>query len=168
MKICILMTLILFAFDPSQTNEIKLEIGSVLPTTYVPQKNRNLYMTHSSQFRPYIERKVGGIKYIIAYEEETREIKYISTYDKRFKTSGGLMVGEYIDVQGDQVSSYPGWEIRGPDGEDGWRPLLGFDSEMTIRSGGRDATLKLRPSQYRLEAGQLVKAKIKAFVKGSN
>src|SRR2546427_5223531 len=168
MKICILIALILFVFGPPQMDEIKLEIGSVLPTRYVPQKNRNLYMTHSSQFRPYIERKVGGIKYIIAYEEKTREIKYISTYDKRFKTSGGLIVGGYIDVQGDQVSAYPGWEIRGPKSEDGWQPLLGFDSEITIRSGGRDATLKLRPTQYRLEAGQLVKGKIKAFVKGSN
>jgi hypothetical protein len=168
MKICILIALMLFAFGPPQTDEIKLEIGLLLPAEYVPHENRNLYMTHSSQFRPFIERKVGGIKYIIAYKAETREIKYISTYDKRFKTSGGLMVGGYIDVQGDQVSAYPGWEIRGPEGEDGWQPLLGFDSEMTIRIRGRDATLKLRPRQFRLEAGQLVKAKIKAFVKGSN
>jgi hypothetical protein len=164
----ILIALSLLTFGAFQKEELKLEIGSVLPARYVPKKNRGLYMTHSAQFRPFVKRKVGGIEYIIAYREESREIKYLSTYDKRFQTSGGLRVGNYVEVQGSQVEVYPGWEIRGPEGEDGWQPLIGFNSEMTIRIDGKDVALKLKPAQYQLDSAQPLRAKILAFVKGSN
>ena len=168
MRISILIALALFTLGVSQEEEINLEIGSVLPAKYVPKESRNLYMTHSAQLRPFVERKVGGIKYTIAYVEGSREIKYISTHDKRFRTSSGLRVGGYVEVRGAEAEVYPGWEIRGPDGEDGWQPIIGFDDEMTILSGGRDATLKLPPTQYRLESERPVRAKIRGFVKGSN
>ena len=166
MKIGLIIAASLLTFGVSQKVDIKLEVGSVLPARYVPKRNRNFYMTHSAQFRPFIERDVAGVRYVIAYDEKRRLIKYISTSDKYFRSADGFQVGGYIEVHNEQLSVYPGWEIRGPEDKDGWQPLVGFNSEMTILEGGSDTKLELK--QYRLDSEQPVKAKIIAFVKGGN
>lgn len=166
MKITILIVAAFLMFGVSQKAEIKLEVGTVLPAKYVPKNNRNLYMTHSGQFRPFIQRDVAGVRYVIAYEEKSRVIKYISTSDKQFKPADGLRVGGYVEVNNEQVEVYPGWEIRGPEDKDGWQPLIGFNSEMTVFDGGKETKIELK--QYRLESEQKVRAKIIAFVKGNN
>lgn len=166
MKISIVILALFFTFGVSEKADIKLEVGSVLPAKHVPKINRNLYMTHSAQFRPFIEREIVGIKYVIAYDEKSRIIKYISTTDKKFKSADGLQVGSYVEVDNEQMSVYPGWEIRGPEDTEGWQPLVGFDSKVTVLDGGKDTQIELK--QYRLESEQPVKAKIIAFVKGSN
>ena len=79
-----------------------------------------------------------------------------------------IRVRPYVEVQAEQVEVYPGWEIRGPEGADGWQPLIGFNSEVTILSNGREAVLKLPLGQYRVESTQPLRAKIMAFVKGGN
>ena len=165
MKFSILMAVLLLTLTGVQKNDIKLEVGSVLSAKYVPKKNRKLYLTHSAQLRPYIERNVAGIKYIIAYEDKSRVIKYISTNDKKFKSADGLQVDSYIEVKGEQIRAYPGWEVRGPETKDGWETLIGFDSKITVLGGEN----RVNPDQYPpLQFGQTVKVKIIGFVKGAN
>jgi hypothetical protein len=166
MKITLLVMALFVTFGLAQKDDIKLEVGSVLPARYVPKDKHDLYMTHSGQFRPYIKRKVAGIRYNIAYDEKSNVIKYLSTFDRNFKSADGLQVGGYVEVNREQVIAYPGWEVRGPEGKDGWLPLIGFDSEMTVLDGDRETKVKLK--QYRLESDRPVKAKIIAFVKGEN
>ena len=165
MKISGLIVVLFVTFGALQKADIKLEVGARLPAEYVPTNNQKLYMTHSSQLRPYIEREVEGFKYIIAYDGKTHVIKYISTHDTRVKTADSLQVGDYVEVSDEQVEVYPGWEIRGPKDKDGWQPLIGFNSEMTVLDGGKDTKIELK--EYRLPK-QPVKAKIIAFVKGGN
>jgi hypothetical protein len=164
MKITILLITLVFSFAAFQDADIKLEVGATLPAKSVPPKNRKMYMTHSAQFRPYIRKEIKGIKYIIAYDEKNLVIKYISTHDQKFKSANGLKVGDYVEVNDEQLAVYPGWEIRGPEDKDGWQTLIGFDSEMTVLDEKAETKIKLR--DYHLE--QPVKAKILAFVKGGN
>jgi hypothetical protein len=166
MKITILIVAAFLMFGVSQKADIKLEVGSVLPVKYVPKNNRKLYMTHSAQFRPFIEWDVAGVRYVIAYDEKSRVINYISTNDKKFRTPYSLQFGGYVEVNNEQVRVYPGWEIRGPKDKDGWEPLIGFNSEMTVFDVDKEIKIELR--QYRLESEHPVKAKIIAFVKGGN
>lgn len=166
MKITILIIATFLIFGASQKADIKLEVGSVLPAKIVPKKNRKLYMTHSAQFRPFIELEVAGVRYVIAYDKKSRVIKYISTNDKKFKSADGLQVAGYVEVNNALVSVYPGWEIRGPKDKDGWQPLMGFNSEMTVLDGGKETKIELK--QYRLESEQTVKVRIIGFVKGGN
>lgn len=165
MKNTVVIVALFLTFGALQKVDIKLEVGSVLPVKYVPKDNRKEYMTHSAQFRPYIEREVADVSYIIAYDKKSHVIKYISTHDKRFKSADGLQVGGYVEVNDEQVEVYPGWEIRGPRDKDGWQPIIGFNSEMTVLDRDKDTRLELK--QYRLASGP-VKAKIIAFVKGGN
>jgi len=164
MKSAVLVTALLLALGAGQASEIKPEPGTVLPAKVVPKQNHHLYMTHSAQLRPFIEREIAGIKYILAYDENTRVITYVYTADEKFETDG-LRVGSYIEVDDEQTIACPGWEIRGPASKDGWQPLIGFNSEMTVRKGGKDVTIYLRT--YRLPE-EPVKAKISGFVKGGN
>jgi hypothetical protein len=167
LKVSILLALLLFVFTSIQKGEIKLEIGSVLSAKLVPKKNRKLYMTHSAQLRPYIERTVAGISYIIAYDEKTREITYISTKDKNFKTVENLQVGSFVELNRKEISAYPGWEVRGLETKDGWETLLGFDNKVTVLRDG--AEVQIDPEvDTALQAGQTAKVKVTGFVKGSN
>lgn len=166
MKISILIALLLLTLGAVQKPDFKLEIGSVLPAKYVSKRN-HLYMTHPAQLRPFIERKINGVKYIIAYEKESREIKYIYTYDDSFKTSDGLQVGSYIEVNSAQIVAYPGWAVHGPETKDGWTLLIGFVNKMTTLNGDQEVVidaLEYPPLQF----GQTVKVKIRGFVKGGN
>jgi hypothetical protein len=166
MKITVLIVALSLVFGIGQKPDLKLEPGSVLPVKSVPKKNRKMYMTHSAQFRPFIERDVAGIRYVIAYDEQSRVITYISTEDKLFKSADGLRVGGYVEVNNTAVEVYPGWEIRGAEDKEGWQPLIGFDSKMTVLDGDKETILELK--RYRLESEHPLKVKILGFVKGGN
>lgn len=105
---------------------------------------------------------------MIAYDDETREVRYVSTHDKKFKNSIGLGIGDYLELKGSEVRIYPGWEIRGPAGADGWVPMIGFNSELTVLRDGKEVKMKRALGQYWLPAEQTMKIKIIGFVKGGN
>ena len=69
-------------------------------------------MTHPGHLRPFIERSVAGVKYIIAFDSKTREIKYTHTIDPDFRTTNGLQVGGEIPLKREQLQIIPYWEIR--------------------------------------------------------
>ena len=114
--------------------------------------------------RPYIERNINGVDYIIAFSRETREIRYITTNDEDFRTANGLHVGSYVEVSRDEISAYPGWEIRAPRTEDGWYPVIGFVGVMTILREGREFQINVTE----LEPSRAVMAKVIRFSKGGN
>lgn len=164
----LLATILLVSAAYQKLKQQPPAIGSKLPAKVVPKKNTRQYMTHSSQFRPFVEIDINNIKYLIAYDEKTREVRYVSTQDPDFKSSRGLSINDYVEVKGSDVEVYPGWEIRAPAEEDGWQPLIGFNGELTILTDQKESLLKLPLGQYRIPAEQIVKAKIIAFVKGSS
>ena len=169
MKLAISFAVLLLTFAAYQKPEQPPEIGAKLPAKDVPKKwNPKWFMTHSGQFRPYIKKQINDVEYVIAYDEKTREVRYLYTDDADFKNAKGLKVGDYIEVKGNDVVAYPGWEVRGPEDENGWHPLIGFDSELTVLRDEKDFKLKLLPSQFNLPADQIEKARIIAFVKGGN
>lgn len=127
MKAFVAVTLCLFSLAFVPQEKIKLEVGAKLNRKYIPKKVTDRIFTHPSQLRPFIERTIDGVKYIIAYDEKNREIRYIHTTDKNFRTASGLQVGSEIPLKRDQLQIYPGWEIRAPITSDGWFPVVGFD-----------------------------------------
>jgi hypothetical protein len=167
MKLWTLIAIVLLVLGVQQKEELKLVIGSEIPASELAEeKSARLYMTAPAQLRPFIEREIDKVRYVIAYDDKTLRIKYLSTNDPDFKSSQGLKVGDFLDVKGDQVSVLPGWEIRAPGGEDGWQPLIGFNSELTVLREHKEVKLTVPEGQYNLPAKQTIKAKIMAFVKG--
>ena len=168
MRLITLCAIVLVALGTYQI-EFVPELGSKLPARMVPKDNRSYYMTAPSQLRPYIIRTINQIKYYIAYDEKTREVKYLYTDDEHFKSSRGRRVGDFIELKGNKLGIFPGWEIRAPEEEkDGWQPLVGFDSKLTVLEGQKETELKVKPDQYSLPADQTLKVKIIGFVRGSN
>ena len=168
MKFTTFCVMVLVAFGSLQI-EFLPEIGSRLPASMVPKNNRELFMTAPSQLRPCIRKTIDQVKYVIAYDEKTREVKYLYTDDQHFKSSRGRRVGDFIEVTGDKVLIFPGWEIRTSEEEkNGWQPLVGFDSKMTILKDGKETELKSEPPPYSLPADETFKIKIIGFVKGGN
>lgn len=163
MKPAIFFGVILLTFGAFQKPEQPPEIGSKLLAKDVPKKNSQLFMTHSSQLRPFIRKEINNVDYVIAYDEKTREVRYLSTHDPDFKTSKGLKVGDYIEVKGEEVVAYPGWEIRGPEEGDGWQPLIGYDIELTVMQIGVGSKWLARLSDEETMNVQII-----AFVKGGN
>jgi hypothetical protein len=127
MKAFVALTLCLFSFAFVPQAKIKLEIGAKLNRKYIPKRVTEQIATHPSQLRPFIKRTVDGVEYIIAYDEKNREIRYIHTTDKSFRTVSGLQVGSETPLKREQLKVYPSWEIRAPRAADGWYPVVGVD-----------------------------------------
>jgi len=149
------ITLLLLA--PSLQSDIKLEVGAKLPRKYVPRKITQQIATHPSQFRPYIHKTIADVDYLIAFDEKTREIHYIHTDDKDFRTVNGLRVGSAITFTREQLDIIPSWEIRAPATPDGWYPVVGMDLPML----GGDFVEKLKD-------GEPATMQIGSFSKGEN
>ena len=131
----------------------QLELGAEVKPEFIQEKKtKELYMTHPSQLRPFIRQEIDGVSYVIAYEEESRKVKYITTNDKDFTTDEGLQVGNFIELTKGEIIAYPGWEIRGPANKDGWHPVVGFLDKVTIMKESNRVTTdieqiwKLNPS----------------------
>lgn len=114
-------------------------------------------MTHPGQTRPFIDPSIDGIKYIIAFDEKTREIKYIYTNDKNFRTANGLRVSSEIPLTRAQIEIIPYWEIRAPVTPDGWYPVVGHDLPML----GFDLDASFKGNETRMVS-------ITGFSKGGN
>ncbi len=134
MKASLFIALLLI-FAPVQKSNLRLEIGAKLKRNDVPKRTSEYTMTHSAQMRPFIRKIVDGVEYIVAYDSKSREIKYIHTKDKKFRTTSGLRVGANMNAPARQRIVYPCWEIRVPMTEDGWYPVLGHDSRCATSSG---------------------------------
>jgi hypothetical protein len=146
-------------FGLSQKNDFKLEIGEYVPDKYTklkPGKPGRMIITHTSQFDPYFELVVDGVKYLIAYRNSTKRIVYISTKDETFETENGLKVGSEIEVAKEDFFWIWQLEIRAPATEDGWHPVVGYDIEGIER----------KPNFVeRLSPGEKTKVRILGFIK---
>lgn len=147
-------------FFPPQKDKIRLEIGARLPAKLVAEnKSIKLIFTHTSQMRPYLEKEIKGVDYTIAYDGETRKIKYINTRDEDFVTGDNLRVGSEIEVKKENFYIIPQLEIRAPAAPYGWQPVVGSDSDdIDFKSNFVD----------KLKDGETTKVKITGFSKGEN
>jgi hypothetical protein len=125
MRALAVLTLCLFGFAFVPRDKIKLDVGAKLNRKYLPKKVNEQIATHPNQLRSFIRRKIAGVQYLIAYDEKSREIRYIHTTDKNFHTAGGLKVGSEIPLRQEQLTVHPSWEIRAPISSDGWYPVVG-------------------------------------------
>jgi len=118
-----------FATTVVAQSDIKLKIGAKLPYKYLPRedKEERRIATHPSQSRPFIENTIAGVKYTIAFDEETRKIRYIHTMDRAFRTTNGLHVGSKIEVTQEQIHSFGGWYTFAGTTPDGWQIISAKD-----------------------------------------
>ena len=151
-----LLCFIAFALQVFAQSDIKLEIGAKLPRKYISGKER-LTLTAAAQTRPFIEKTIGNVDYIIAFDEKTRKIKYIHTMDEDFRTSSRLKVDDEITFTREELEIFPYWEIRAPATPDGWFPVIASDMPMA----GGDFIAKLKK-------GEKATMTVNGFSKGSN
>lgn len=91
-------------------------------------------MTRPNVVETCIDIAQGGIGYTVAFDAK-HIITYIHTEDPNFATSEGLKVGGFLDVKGEQLRAYPGWEVRSPARADGWSPVVGYDQLVELPGG---------------------------------
>jgi hypothetical protein len=156
MKKLFLATLLTLSCFAQAQADIRLEIGARLPKRYVSSE-ANMTMTAAGQMRPFVDVKVKNVKCLIAYDEKTRRIKYISIMDMNFRTVNGLKIGDEITFTIDDLDIHSYFEIRGPAGSDGWFPIIAHDDPT---SGG-DFIDKLK-------RGEKATMSIIGFSKGGN
>ena len=117
--------LALFVTSTTALSKEPPAIGSPLKKRWAVGQQRTVCMTHSAQLDPCVELQVEGIKYQIAYREQTHRVSYLRTSDNKFRTTDGLKVGDSIPVSPKSVRAFPGWEIHAPKTPDGWSPIVG-------------------------------------------
>lgn len=111
-------------------------IGSRFKKRWAVGQERTLCMTHSGQIDPCVELQIEGIKYQVAYREQTHRVTYLRTSDDKFRTTNGLKIGDSIPISPEAVRAFPGWEIHAPKTPDGWSPIVGYDgSHVKLEDG---------------------------------
>lgn len=132
----VLAILALFVTSTTALSKGPPAIGSPFKKTWDVGQQRTLCMTHSAQLDPCVELQVEGIKYQIAYREQTHRVSYLRTSDQKFRTVDGLKVGDSIPVSSKALRAFPGWEIHAPRTPDGWSPIIGYDGlRITLEDG---------------------------------
>ena len=133
MKILFLLLLILLTSSVAfAQTEYRPDVGDVLKKQYIPKKPKE--MAARCCFYPFIEKTFGGVKYTIAFKRDTREIVYLSTWDKNFKTEDGYRVGDDVKVSFEQISS-SGGTLYTPETSDGWHPVVGYTLSLPNENG---------------------------------
>jgi hypothetical protein len=118
--------------------KINLKIGASLPVKCLPTEDEDKprVATAPAQSRPFIKRVVGGIKYMIAYDDETHRIKFIHTVDRAFQTKNGLRVGYQIKVSRKQITGgCCGWYTFAGSTPDGWDIIISPENLDDWREG---------------------------------
>jgi hypothetical protein len=111
-------------------------IGAKFNKSWKKGKQSNLCMTSSAQIDPCVDLVVDGIKYQIAYREETHRVTYVYTSDEKFRTIDGLKVGGSIPVSRETVRGQPGWQSYAATTRDGWCPVVGYDGlQIKLKDG---------------------------------
>jgi hypothetical protein len=112
----------------------KLEIGAKLDDSSFRGVRTERCITRPSVVEPCVDVTDDGIHYTIAFDAK-HIITYIHTEDPNFKTSEGLKVGGFLDVKGEELRAFPGWEVRSPARADGWAPVVGYDQLVELPGG---------------------------------
>jgi hypothetical protein len=167
MKTFAIVTFCFLLIIPAQKQKpVQLELGAeVKPELIQEKKIIELYMTHPGQLRPFIIQEIDGVSYVIAYDKESRKVKYITTDDKDFATDEGLQIGNFIELTKNEIIAYPGWEIRGPANKDGWHPVVGFLRKVTIMKEAKEAMIDMEQI-WKLNPTDRFQVKIVGFSKG--
>ncbi|MBK8464469.1 MAG: hypothetical protein IPL32_01435 [Chloracidobacterium sp.] len=135
MKVLFLSLICLVAFTAAVVaqSDLKLKIGAKIPYQYLPTEDETApyIATHPSQFRPFIKKTIAGVTYTVAYDEESRKIRYIHTIDRTFRTKSGLSVGSKIVVTQKQVYSFGGWYTFAGKTSDGWQ-IISAEDETSL------------------------------------
>jgi len=77
-----------------------------------------------------------------------------------------LRVGDFIEVERNKVQFFRGWEVRAPADDEGWQPMIGFDTDSVVNCDPNVPNPYGCP--YRLPDEPVFKTRIIAFVKGGN
>lgn len=158
----IIAVLCSFSAANSQQGDKLPHIGSELDkhTVTLAEKQRQVCMTSPAQLDPCFERTYGGVKFTVAYRNETKKVTYIFTTDEKFRTKDGLKVLDEIPVTEESIREWLGWQVEAAATSDGWVPVISdFDMKVKLTDG----TLLNLPGEH--EGSSSGKAVIRAFGK---
>jgi hypothetical protein len=158
--LALLLTLAMCTAVRGRTPEQVPAIGTKLNKHWLTASEHELCMTNPAQLDPCFEQVFEGVRYRVAYSGKSKRVTYLTTSDGKFRTHSGLRVGDEIAISESTVRAWPGWEVHAPTTSDGWRPIIGFNSEVKLKDG---TVLNLREMQGGSITGA---ATISAFSKG--
>ena len=94
----------------------QVDLGMELSRKQVPKHVRTLCDATPSQNYPCLQNVIlDGVRYaVVGYDEQTRRIKYLLTYDESFRTKDGLHVGSVMDWSEDEIWGARGGFVVGP------------------------------------------------------
>ena len=124
MSLSFLVFMMISVVSVDAQRDIKLEVDFKLSAKYT-KKPQGLALTAAAQMFPFINVTIKKIDYLIAFDQDSRKIKYIYTDDEDFKDAAGLKVGQEITIEWEDLDILGYFQLRGPADKSGWQPIVG-------------------------------------------
>ena len=126
-----------------QSSTLQLRIGSIVPREDIAEFSTSSLILHNGDLKPSIMKVIDNVSYRIAYDERSRRIVQISTFDEDFQTADGVHTGSYVEVRREQIIPTESSDILGLRTSDGWHTVLGTDFEIIVERNGVDRRVRL-------------------------
>jgi hypothetical protein len=130
----VLITMLVLAGASPGWAAQRLEIGAKLDDSIFRSAKIERCITRPSVVESCIDFTQDGTRYTLAFDAK-HLITYIHTEDPNFANCEGLKVGGFLDVKGEELRAYSGWEVRSPARKDGWYPVVGYDQLVELPGG---------------------------------
>ncbi len=100
-------------------------LGAHLPDAITHSTSEPLRcLTAEAHFDPCAWQTVGGVRYVLAWDESTFQLVYLFTADAVYRSPGNLAVGGQIRVARSRLLSFKSWQIDPHLASAGWFPVV--------------------------------------------
>jgi hypothetical protein len=122
----------LMFFLAATFSSAQVDLGYRLHSAQIPHKNVSECTVAPMQTYACVKGlTIDGVRFdVVAYQPKHETVTYLFTTDPKFSTKSGVHVGDWITVDERDVVLYPGLYVCGPRLPDGWRIIVGYDSDQ--------------------------------------
>jgi hypothetical protein len=120
-----ILTLASLALAAAAAQPAPPELGAHLPDAITQSTKEPMRcLTAEAHFDPCAAQTLGGVRYVVAWDQSTFQLVYLFTADTAFRTQNNLAPGRQMRVVRSRLLSFKSWQIDPRSASGGWLPVV--------------------------------------------
>jgi hypothetical protein len=138
-----ILTLARFSLAAAAPQPAPPELGAHLPDAITHSTTEPMRcLSAEAHFDPCAVRTLGGVRYVLAWDQSTFQLVYLFTDDPAFRTQNNLAPGLQVRMVRSRLLPFKSWQIDPRSVSGGWFPVVVPLDQPTI-VGEEDETSAL-------------------------